>query len=104
MSHQRGIGALGILIGTAIVFAVAAFAILVMALSAAQQSKEVHEDRLRALYAAEGGLVWAMQQLWANPGWSGGSTTVNGVGVTVTIPRCSASPCEPRTLQARASY
>ena len=52
---------------TAVIFSIAAFGALTMAVSRARQANYVSEDRIRARYAAEAGLVWAMQQLWANP-------------------------------------
>ncbi len=114
--NERGI-ALGIVILTAVVFAVAAFAVLTMALSRMQVSSTVGARRLKATYAAEAGLVWAMQQLWENPTtWSAAGGTVlpfdidgdgtisPGEGVTVIMPACGASPCPDRPLQAKVTY
>ena len=59
--------ALTAVIMMAVIFGIAAFGILTMALGARQRSR-FHEERLGARYAAEAALVWAQQQLWANNG------------------------------------
>jgi len=65
MGNERGI-ALGVVILSAIMFSAAAVAVLQMSMNSSQTS-DFHEQRLRARYAAEAGLVWAMQKLWADP-------------------------------------
>lgn len=113
MKHdERGV-ALGIVILSAIVFSVAAFAVLTMSLSRAQTA-ELTEDRLRARYAAEAALVWAMQRLWVDQTWSSGlgidlpfdidgdGSIAAGEGVDVSIPACGP-PCPNRTLEAKVT-
>ncbi len=118
MRRSREQGAvLGLVIVTAAVFMVAAFAALTMALSRAQVANTIGVDRLRATYSAEAGIVWAMQRLWANPAWSSGAgvdLTVpsdldgngviaagEGLAVDVLYTPCGVPPC---TLQARVVY
>ena len=57
-SNERGI-ALGLVIITAMVFSIAAFAALTMSMARINQSA-YNVRRLQARYAAEAGLVWAM--------------------------------------------
>ena len=113
--RERG-AALGFVIAIAALFAIAVFAALVMALSARQHSTEFYEQRLRARYAAESGIVWAMQRLWADPTecFPGpGDFTVpdpDGAGplapidVQISVP----PPCTPatvnKTLKATVTY
>ncbi len=61
---------------SAFVCSIAAMSALVVALGQGQSAKEFHTDRLAARYAAEAGIVWAMQKLWAN-----GSTCFHEAGV-----------------------
>ena len=60
---------MGLVILMALVFSVAAYAVLFMVMSLKQRAG-YHEHNLRARYAAEAGMVWAMQQLWINPNWT----------------------------------
>jgi hypothetical protein len=62
---NRGI-ALGVVLLMAIVFTIAAVGLLALALSAGKRNRVVFGDRLEARYAAEAGIVFAMQQLWFN--------------------------------------
>ena len=118
--NERGI-ALGIVILTSVVFAVAAFAVLTMALSRMQVSRATGASRLRSTYAAEAGLVWAMQQLWADSTWGSGAGSIDhtvpydmngdgtiaageGIGVDVIIASCGAPPCPDRVLQTKVTY
>ena len=100
----------------ALVFSVALFAVLNMSLSH-QQASSYNYSRYRSRYAAEAGMVWAMQKLWANPtwgsaaGWTSGSDPLidtDGDGtpetqVDIIIPPCT-QPCPSRTLQAKVVY
>jgi len=110
--QRRGI-ALGLVVITAFIFAIAAFAVLTMAISSAQRSGE-SEDRLRAQFAAEAGLVWAMQKLFvdaADPSFCGGGVNMpfdtDGDGTNETTVNIKASSCnatDNRTLEARVVY
>lgn len=118
MHRSREQGAvLGLVIVTAAVFMVAAFAALTMALSRAQVANTIGVERLRAAYSAEAGIVWAMQRLWLNPSWASGAgvdLTVpsdmdgngviaagEGLGVDVLYAPCGTPPCQ---LQAKVVY
>jgi len=100
--NERGI-ALGIVILTAVVFSVAAFAVLTLTLGGTQRSS-ASEQRLRAQYAAEAGLVWAMQRLWANPNYCGAPDppAIGGINVDVTVTNCGAG--NTHTISAKAAY
>ena len=104
---ERGI-ALGVVIITAVVFSVAAFAILTLSMGGAQQAGS-YARRLKARYAAEAGLVWATQRLWGTPTWTssaGTDLTVGGMNVDVTLSACPAPPalCDNRRLEAKVTY
>ena len=99
---ERGI-VLGIVIITAVIFSIAAYAMLFVAMSHRQRIKEFDVDRLRARYAAEAGLVWAQEQLWDDPPppFCGGVppfSPINGLNVTVAVSNCGGP-----THQLRAS-
>ena len=57
---------MGIVVLTTIVFSVAAYAALFSAL-ALRQRGDFYQRHAVASYAAEAGMVWAMQRLWRNP-------------------------------------
>ena len=128
LKHERGI-ALAMVIVMAVVFSIAAFTSLTVALSAfRRQTKGVSSSsELRARYAAEAGLVYAMERLWANPGYPqqccappGGGTgcsgqtktdtlqlDTDGVGgndttVTITVTNCGAN--RDHTLKANVTF
>jgi hypothetical protein len=112
MGNDRGM-VLGVVILTAVVFAIVAFGALTVALGGGQRAKQFHHERLRARYAAEAGVVWAMQQLWADPSWfseAGGPPDfrlddgTSKVDVDLVIPPCTLAPCENRRLEARVVY
>ena len=65
--HERGL-ALGIVIISAVLFAILAYAVLEMSVNKSQLSG-YEEKRIRARYAAEAGLVQAYEKLWANPAY-----------------------------------
>ena len=107
MSDQRG-AALWIVIVTAFMCAVAAYSILFMASSEARRAR-YFRDRTGARYLAETGLVIAMQQLWADPAYCGGSELVdtdgNGAGdqpVVVTVTNCGAN--NVHQLQTKVTF
>ena len=121
MSAQQRAGQHGsvlamVIIG-AVIFSIAAYAMLNLSLSRTQ-SVRYNIDRYRARYAAEAGMVYAMQKLWANPNWSSGQgwtksedldldTNADGIAdtqVDIIIPKCTKSPCEMRRLQAQVVY
>ena len=58
--------ALAIVIFTALVFSVAAYAVLYLSLGLRERS-DFHKRNIKARYASEAGVVWAMQRLWADP-------------------------------------
>ena len=96
---------LGIVIMTAVIFSIAAYAMLMTAMNQRQRAKEFDVDRLRARYAAEAGLVWAQERLWADPTFCVGSppfNPINGLTVTVTV----SGPCPGPThkITARVTY
>ena len=66
-SNERGV-ALAIVLVMTVVFGITAFGLLYMAVNRAQQSQFMGEDRLRAKYAAEAGLVKVMSRLFESPG------------------------------------
>ena len=110
---ERGFALMMVLI-TAVVFTVAAFAALTIAVSGAQQMTVISDDHLRARYSAEAGLVWAMQWLWAHPaecflGSSDFSIDTDGAGsLPLTWVDIAADPCPgpgvSGTLSAKVTY
>lgn len=117
-SRQGGWIVLGAAIIAAILFSVAAFAALSVGLSGRQRSLQITEGRLRAQYAAEAGLVWAAQRLWADPDilvnpvkcFSANpdfSLDTDGPGpLPPTAVDITASPCPSAatTLKAKVTY
>ena len=98
--RQRGFVLL-ITVVIAIVCAIAAYAALFIAMAEAQHAV-FYRDRTAARYAAEAGLVWAQQQLWANTVKAQGCFAANPdlsldhdgnpatpiIDVDVTLPGC----------------
>jgi len=87
--NQRG-AALGIVIISAVIFSIMAYAVLAMSLSKAQLA-DYPVDRARAHYAAEAGVVWAREQLWNDSAFCANSNpdlTMNGLDVDVQISSC----------------
>ena len=66
--RARGVALVTVLV-TAVVFSIAAFSALMISLASRQRSQQSSEGRLRAQYADEAGLVYAMQNLWADPNY-----------------------------------
>ncbi|MBI4323625.1 MAG: hypothetical protein HY596_05060, partial [Candidatus Omnitrophica bacterium] len=60
--------------------------------------------RLKAQYAAEAGLVWAMQRLWQDQAYCGAPDppVINGLNVDVTVTSCGAG--NTHTLSAKVLY
>ena len=116
VQNERGMAGLITAVVTALIFALAAFAVLVMALARAQQNNPLDPTRLRARYAAEAGIVWATSQLWNDPRWDASGkgfvkvdTDADGTAetkVNLTMPACvtKAPNCEDRKLQATVTY
>ena len=110
---ERGV-VLGVVIITSVIFGIAAFGLLSFAMNQAAQTSFVSEKRTRARYAAESGLVYAMEQLWVNPndctlGPPGPLDTDNDgtpdATVTVTRPGpCPAPSGAVFTLQAQVTF
>lgn len=112
LSGERGV-VLGIVIITAIIFGIAAFGLLSMAVNQARQATFVSQDRARARYAAESGLVMAMQELWVDQNdcvFGPYNLDTNGDGAnetTVTVTRSGICPPPPNTLstlQAKVTF
>ena len=111
-SEQESGFALVAVIVTALIASVASFGALLLAMSHAQTGA-AQVDRLRAQYAAEAGLVWAQQHLWADPDYPNctvpGATMIRNnekIGlarpVTITVTNCGAG--NAHRLQAKVSY
>ena len=103
--NKRG-AVLGMVIVIALITAIGAYTLLLMAASQARQAQAagVNVQHTRARYAAEGGLVWAQQNLLTTPGWCGGNTTVGTappVNVNVTVTNCAGNTHE---VNATADY
>src|SRR3989338_848249 len=108
---ERGV-VLGVVLITSIIFGIAAFGLLSLAVNQMGQVNLVSEDRTRARYAAESGLVMAMQELWANPAdCAFGPYTIdtyndpdpaNDTTVTVTANPCPVGVASK--LQAKVTF
>lgn len=98
---ERGVIALSMAIIVALIGAIASYALLTIAISNARQAR-FYRTRLPARYAAEAAIVWAQQQLSVSPGFCGGTHTVGGVPVSVTVTNCVAG--NPHTLSAKVTY
>lgn len=105
MHGERG-AALVIAGITAILCAVGVYIVLLMATAQARHGK-FFRQRNTARYAAEAAMVQAMQKLWANPAYCGGTETVAVPGgseaVAVTVTNCGAA-VPGKTVRATASY
>jgi hypothetical protein len=110
--HRTGV-ALAAAIGAAMVFSVAAYGVLYSAMSF-RSRVQFSQRNIKARYAAEAGLVWAMQQLWVNPAWTSSAGTLdlpfdvdqNGTtdateGIDVIYAGCVTPPCP---MQATVTY
>jgi hypothetical protein len=110
--RKRGI-ALAAVIGSALVFSVAAYAVLYASLGF-RQRVDFSKRNIRARYAAEAGMVWAMQRLWDNPAWTSSAGTIDlpfdvdqdgatgaSEGVDVVYESCPTQPCR---MEAKVRY
>ena len=106
MRCQQGT-VLPLTVAIALLASISAYTILMMARAQALQAR-FYRERTLARYAAEAGIVWAMQRLWNDPAWSSGAgtdfTTPEGVAVDIVMPSCALTPCERRQLQAIVTY
>lgn len=103
LREQRG-AALAMVVLVAVCFSIAAFTALILALSRAR-TKDFYKRRAVAQYAAEAGLVWATQRLWADGTYCGvpGPPPINGLTVTITV----SPPCVPgvnHTLSSKVTF
>ncbi len=99
--NERG-AVLGLALFTALIASFASLAVLQLAISQTQHAK-FHHDRTRSRYAAEAGIVYAQQQLLANPGYCGtGGLDINGISVDVTVTDCGAG--KAHTVSAKVVY
>jgi len=91
MRNERGI-ILALLFVGAILLTTAAFAVMAISVNRLSIVRKSY-DRYQSQYAAEAGLVWAMQQLWVNPSFCAAGETVvlNGRTATVNMANCGSS-------------
>lgn len=107
LSNDRGV-ALGIILITSVVFGIAAFGLLTLALSRARVGGFLGQERIRAQYAAEAGLVKVMSRLWQNPAEPGPwsyplDTDNNGLNdTTVNVTRTPSGSLS--TLAAKVTW
>ena len=102
-----------IVLVSALVFSIAAFGVLTMAVSRVQQINYLSENRIRARFAAEAGLVWATQRLWVNTSWPPGcipgtdqaAPPWNGAGSlpTVNVMVRNCGPNRVHTLESKVT-
>jgi Tfp pilus assembly protein PilX len=111
--QERGI-VLGATLIMAFVAALASYGMLAIAIAQSHHAR-FYRERSPALGAAEAGVVWAQQNLLADPTWPaplGNPTTVNvdidvdGIDdVTIAVtPACAAAPCPSRRIDATVIY
>lgn len=105
MRGERG-AVLGAALMAAFLASIASYLILQMAISQARQAR-FHEGHVTARHAAEAGIVWAYERLFADITWSDPAGDVDlviaGLNVDVAVPACGAPPC-PRSVQVRVTY
>ncbi len=85
-AHTRRGSTLVMAIMVAVIFAVAAYAVLYMSLGMRQRA-DFSERNLRARYAAESGYIMAMEKMWTPAGCGSGFTApfdADGDGVNET--------------------
>ncbi len=64
-TRRRGIALITVIVA-AMVFSIAAYAVLFMSMGMSNR-QSFNEKSVRARYAAEAGIVYAMQKLWKDP-------------------------------------
>ena len=96
-----------ITIMVALLCSIAALTVLLLATSSAHRAR-VYRLRTRAQLAAEGGIVWAQQQLWREDTlvFPQGNVdlTLDDFNVDVIVPACSGPPPCRRSIQAQVFY
>ena len=100
MRQERGT-VLAVAVLTAIVCSIAAYLVLFLAISQARHARFYHQ-RVRARYATEAAIVWAQQQLRANPAFCpnlANAPVMEGYQVQVTVTNCGAN--NTHQIQAR---
>lgn len=83
--------------GTALVCAIAAFTVLLMAVSNARHARSTRE-RVKARYLAEAGQVYARERLWTEPAYCPGAPVTldtDGDGVADTPVAITITNCGP---------
>ena len=104
LRQNRG-SALGMVIITGVVFAIAAFAMLTMSFSGASHPAGTPQS-FRARYAAEAGLVRASEQLWINSAYCGetwaAAQSQLPYAVVITVTNCGAN--NTHEVRARVIY
>ena len=107
MNNNRG-WVLSLVIVTAVIFAIAAYTALFMAVSRLRRSGSLTVRQVHARLAAQGGMAWAMQKLIDDPTWDSPAgnvdLTLNGMGVDIIIDPCANTPCPPRPLRVKVIY
>lgn len=76
---------LGLVIATAVVMAIAAYTELFIALATARQPRPMGTMQVRARFASEAGLAWAVERLYENVGDIQGRLARAGPGATLTL-------------------
>ena len=98
-TSANGQALIGIVIISSLLFTLASAAALSSSLSNRSRVKTYSSDRVRAYYATEGAVVWAMQRLWADPTSCnvGQPPALNGFTATIAIvdagTACPGGPC-----------
>ena len=103
--QNRGIVLSAVLI-LSIIFGLAAYADLMLAMNVSKKRK-FWKERMNARYAAEAGVVYAKQIIWIDKRWAspeGVDFYLNGFGVDVVVPACTQTPCESREISASVVY
>ena len=100
--NEHGI-ALGVVLMMALIFGAVAAGALMLSASRSQTSG-LQAHRLKAQYAAEAGLVFAMQRLWKDPAYCGNPDppVLNGLNVDVTVSNCGSG--NTHTVSAKVTY
>jgi type II secretory pathway component PulK len=107
MKNERGIALAVVLLAT-ILCAGGTIAMVVMTTGSSQRARG-YRERLQAQYAAEAGLVWAMQQLWrdndyCNQADPADPPAINGMTVDIRVKNPTDCGTKTVALQARVAY
>lgn len=103
LCNTRGAIVLSMTIIVALLCAIACLAVLQLAIGYARQGR-FFINRTPYRFATEAGIVWAQEQLWANPAYCGNPDppVINGVTVDVAVTNCGAG--NVHTISAKATY